>query len=90
MQSLRVLAVLASMLSFPVVARAANDFYGLIESRPAGNTGTWVIGGRQVSATEQTKFDDDEGPLAVGACVEVDYDGGTVEEIESEKASKCR
>jgi hypothetical protein len=30
-----------------------------------------------------------EGPLAVGTCAEVEYEGNLVEEIESEKMSKC-
>lgn len=75
--------------SFVSVAFADEDFYGIIESRPAGKVGTWVVGGRSVEVTETVKLDDDEGPLTVGACVEVDIDNGIVEEIESEPPRKC-
>ena len=69
---------------------AKNDFYGIIESRPDGKVGTWVIGGRSVDVTEKTELDDDNGPLIVGVCVEVDVDNGIVEEIESEPMRKCK
>ena len=62
------------VLGFVAVAAADEDFYGIIESRPEGKVGTWVIG----------------GPLKVGACVEVEIDDGKVEEIETEPARKCR
>ena len=41
-----------------------------------------MIGGRSVDVTEKTELDEDNGPLNVGACVEVDIDNGFVEEIE--------
>ena len=71
------------------VATANDDFYGTIESRPEGKVGTWVIGGRSVEVTKSTELDDDNGPLTIGACVEVDIDDGKVDEIESEPAEKC-
>lgn len=40
--------------------------------------------------TEQTKLEEDDGPLVVGACVEVEYKGDTVKEIETEESYKCR
>jgi hypothetical protein len=51
--------------------------------------GTWVIGGRSVSVTEKTDLDEGSGPLRVGACAEVEIEGGVVEEIESEPPAKC-
>jgi hypothetical protein len=74
----------------PAATQAGEEFYGILETRPEGKVGTWVIGGREVAVTEKTKLEEDEGPLAVGACVEVEYEGGLVEEIESEEMSKCR
>ena len=68
---------------------AADEFYGVIESRPEAKVGTWVIGGRQVAVTEKTELEEDEGPLAVGVCAEVEYEGTVVDEIESEKLHKC-
>jgi hypothetical protein len=39
--------------------------------------------------TEDTELDEDDDPLTIGACAEVEIDGGTVDEIESEPAEKC-
>ena len=44
---------------------------------------------RQVMVTDKTKLEEDHGSLVVGACVEFEYDGNVVEEIASEKKSKC-
>jgi hypothetical protein len=35
-----------------------------------------------------TELDTDDGPLTVGACVSVDFEGSTAEEIESEPAAR--
>ncbi len=75
-------------LSFP--SYADEEFYGIIESRPEGKVGTWVIGGRDVEVTERTKLEEDHGPLVIGVCAEVEYEGGMVEEIESEAPAKCK
>jgi hypothetical protein len=64
--------------------------YGPIESRPEGKEGTWIIAGRTFTVTDTTKLDEDNGPLVVGACAQVELKGIVVEEIESEEASKCR
>jgi uncharacterized protein YdeI (BOF family) len=66
-----------------------DDFYGFVESRPAGVAGTWVISGRSFVATEQTRLATDDGPLNVGTCVSVEYEGNQAFEIESEPASDC-
>ena len=63
--------------------------YGLIESRPEGKVGPWMIGGRSFDVTDKTKLEEDDGPLVVGACAEVEFEGNMVKEIESEKKSKC-
>jgi hypothetical protein len=70
-------------------SKASDDFYGVIEQIPEGNIGTWVIGGRSVEVTETTSLEEDDGPFVVGACVQVDYNNGVVEEIETEEQSKC-
>lgn len=82
------LLFVAGLLS-PAQARADDDFHGIIERRPEGNIGTWIIGGREIDVTDQTKIEEDDGPLAVGKCAEVDYENGQVEEIESESMSDC-
>lgn len=75
---------------FSANALAFDDFNGLIESRPDDGMGAWVIGGRTIYATERTKLDNHDGPLEVGACVEVDINNGWVTEIERDAEWKCR
>ncbi len=80
------------LAAFAISANAGADeeFYGKIQSRPEGKVGTWTIGGRQIAVTDATKLDEEDGPLVVGACAEVEYKGGAVKEIESEDdISKC-
>jgi hypothetical protein len=82
------LAISALALSFG--AQADEDFYGIVESRPASvHAGEWVIGGRSFTATAETEIEADDGPLDIGACASVEMDGERVEEIESEPAEKC-
>jgi hypothetical protein len=87
--SLAVFACAFIAPSIVQVAVADDDFYGIIESRPDGKIGTWVVGGRSVETTESTDLDEDNGPLKVGSCAEVDIDEGKVEDIESEPLNKC-
>lgn len=49
------------------------EFNGLLESRPAGTVGTWIIGGQSFEGTAATQLDTEHGPLTPGVCVEVDY-----------------
>ena len=79
-----------SALAFSLGVLADDDFYGIVESRPAdGHIGEWVIGGRTVTTTAATEIDTDEGPLDIGVCAAVDMEGTSVEEIESEPTQKC-
>ena len=64
--------------------------YGVIETRPEGRLGTWVIGQRSFVADSRTEFDETEGPLALGSCAKVDIRNGRVHEIDSEPLSDCR
>lgn len=82
--------VSAFVLALPMAAQADEDFYGKIESRPDGaKVGQWVIGGRTLDVTAKAELDEGKGPHTVGACVEVEFDDGIVEEIETEKMKKC-
>lgn len=48
--------------------------YGLIEQFPADPyTGLWVVGGVEYSATQQTRFEQNDGTFEVGARVKVKY-----------------
>ena len=79
--------LLASPISF---AREEEEFTGTLESRPKSNMGTWVIGGRKVDATDETKVEAEYGPIVVGGCVVVEYEGKLVKYIKSEEKHKCR
>ena len=67
----------------------SSKIYGTIDSRPEGKAGTWTIGGRTYEVKDGTKFEEDDGPLVVGACAELELVGEIVKEIESEDKSKC-
>lgn len=102
-RSTRFLSVLAIALIFglllpmalsasPVQAKAGDEVYrGIISSKPtSGNIGTWVIAGKNFSATRSTQFDVVDGPLVVGGCAKVKIRNGAVKEIDSEPAGDCR
>ena len=68
--------------------------YGKLEVMPSGGlSGTWKIGGEVYQATANTKFEEDEGPFALGACVKVRYrvEGATktAVKIETESPGDC-
>ena len=45
---------------------------GKIETLPNGNRlGSWVVAGRTVQVTAQTNIETENGPVSVGACVDV-------------------
>lgn len=83
------LLIAASCFTFSGLAMADEEFYGTIESRPTANPGIWVISGQQVEVTNETDVDNDNGPLVVGSCVEVEHKKGVVKEIDSAKPQKC-
>jgi hypothetical protein len=91
MKLFRMLLCTASVaLLLPLSSQAGDEFYGIIEKRPEGKVGSWMIGGKQVAATDKTKLEEEHGPLAVGACVEVEVEDEIVEEIESAKKEHCQ
>lgn len=66
-------------------------YYGIVESRPdQGLHGEWVIGGRAITTSPGTEFDQSEGPLVIGSCAKVDLRNGLVHEIDSEPLHSCR
>lgn len=81
-------AAVVLSLSSAQVAFADDDFRGVIERRPTGKVGTWVVGGRTFSATHDTDLEN-RRKLRVGNCAEVEIDDGEVEEIEAVAAYKC-
>ncbi|RME47808.1 MAG: hypothetical protein D6796_07230 [Caldilineae bacterium] len=79
----------------PALVLAQMSHKGLVESMPGGGTltGTWEIGGMTFTADDNTTFDLDKGPLAVGVCAEVEYvmQGGDnlATKIASKSADDC-
>ena len=71
------------------------DFKGLVQSLPAsGLVGDWMAGGSSVVVTIGTRVRADDGPLVVGACVEVKgQTQGTqsvlASEVRTQKLSDC-
>ena len=49
-----------------------SQFKGTIESFPAGLVGDWQIGGRTIHVSASTRIETNDGPVAVGAFVEVE------------------
>lgn len=89
-------ALLAALLLSPTILAAKDGegrdrqrFYGRVEVRPETLQGTWVIGGREVTTSPQTEFDQTDGPLEVGACAKVELRNGIVHEIDSEPDRDC-
>ena len=68
---------------------------GKVESLPAtGLVGNWKVGGRTVKVDSNTRIDTGEGPVAVGACVEVrgrDQSDQSIvaTKVDTLQASKC-
>ncbi len=48
-----------------------SKFYGTIEELPAGSSGRWVVNGRPVEVTPQTRIEQEHGQIAVGTYVEI-------------------
>lgn len=92
MKQIRIITVLAySVFLLPPTSHAAEEYFGLIESRPkTGDIGSWVIGGRTVEVTNKTVLDEDNGPFVVGACVEIELNGKVAIDISTEEKRLCR
>jgi hypothetical protein len=68
-------------------------FYGTVESMPeTGRDGIWVINGREILVTGNTRIDEEYGKTAPGAFVEVkgDYSGRTFTAYEIEVKGEKR
>jgi len=66
------------------------EYYGILDHRPEGKDGMWVIDGKSFSVTDEVELDEDHGPISVGACVGLEMEEGDVKEIESEEMDKCQ
>ena len=51
----------------------AGKFYGVIEGMPQqGLDGIWIVNGREILVTSQTKIEEEHGKVAAGAYVKVE------------------
>lgn len=50
-----------------------DDIYGIITAFPSSLIGTWQVGGMTFVADQNTKFEQEGAPFAVGLTVEVEY-----------------
>lgn len=66
------------------------EYTGILDHRPEGKDGMWVIDGKSFSVTDEVELDEDHGPITAGACVELEMKDGEVREIESKEMEKCR
>jgi len=84
--------ILPGLLAAYVTACADNEveYTGVLDHRPEGKDGMWVIDGKSFSVTDEVELDEDHGPITVGACVELEMDDGDVKEIESAEMEKCQ
>jgi hypothetical protein len=84
------LVLLVTLLSSCADNENEAEYTGILEHRPEGTDGMWVIEGQSFSVSNEAKLDEEHGPLTVGACVELEMEDGDVKEIETEKMEKCR
>lgn len=70
--SLVLLALATMLFSALAAASGAQEIKGVVEAMPgSGLIGTWTISGKAVCTDAATVFDQEDGPLEVGAMVEV-------------------
>ena len=62
---------------------------GILENRPVGQVGVWVIDGQPYAVSKKAELDEENGPLGIGACVEIELDGKIVKEIETKDPDDC-
>ena len=84
----RVLIII--LISLSASCSDKEEYTGILEHRPDGKDGMWVIDGKSYSVTDEVDLDEDHGPITIGACVELEMEDGDVKEIESEEMDKCQ
>jgi|GEM_PF-3465072 len=66
------------------------EYTGILDHRPEGKDGMWVIDGTSFSVTDAVELDEDDGPITAGTCVGLEMEDGDVTEIESLDMSACQ
>ena len=77
------------MAGAPVSGRADEEVCGTVERMPKDGIEDWTTGAREMSVAEEAEFEEDDGRIRVGPCVEIEYEDNLVEEIERDSIDKC-
>lgn len=72
-----------------------SKIFAAIDALPTGAlTGTWTLAGVNFTATQATRFEEEEGPFEIGACAEGKYDPSNgamlFYRLESEEDGDCQ
>jgi hypothetical protein len=73
-----------------------SKLYATVDAMPPTTTitGTWVLAGVNFTATQETRIEEEEGPLEVGSCAEAKYDATNgamlLRKLEGEEAEDCQ
>jgi len=89
-QFLKLILVIVVAGSLTSCADKEIEYTGILDHRPEGKDGMWVIDGKSFSVTEEVELDEDHGPIKIGVCVELEMEDGDVQEIESKEMKKCQ
>ena len=80
------------LLSVALLSCADNEveYTGILDHRPEGKDGMWVIDGKSFSVTTEVELDEDDGALEIGACAGLEMKDGYVTEIETMNMEECQ
>lgn len=92
-KSVTLLCVVLMMFVLLTQAWADQEFYGTVQKMPTGGyIGEWIIAGKTVQVTQDTKLDFEHGPAVVGSYVKVEgipFEGKFIaEEIETKRGGR--
>jgi hypothetical protein len=65
------------------------EYRGILQNRPVGTAGVWVIDDVPYRANYNTVVTEKHGPLGIGACIGIAMSRGIVTQIESENPDAC-
>lgn len=73
---------------------STSEAKGIVHSTPDGEwQGIWIIGDEEYRVNESTRIHQKEGPLVMGACVEIKFETNSdpylLSKIETEEADEC-
>jgi hypothetical protein len=86
------LAILILSVTASIAGCGENEieYRGILQNRPVGTAGVWVIDGTPYRANYKTKLEQKRGPLGIGSCIGIAMSRGIVTQIESENPDMCK